>query len=145
MASFSDDETPVVADEAQTDPAAAVSDEARDSVLQDTRSPAGFGEWLRGLFFGSPDQRLDDLTDAIEENPAAPANYVLRGEVLMDIGEYELAAGDFEHALTLAAAQFEEEDWGLLSQTMRDQAAHSLERARRKLARKGKRQSYGEE
>ena len=144
MASFSDDEIPVVADdEAEADPAE--SAEVRDSALEDIHSQAGFGEWLRGLFFGSPDQRLDDLTDAVEENPAAPANYVLRGEVLMDIGEYELAAGDFEHALTLAAAQFDEEDWGLLSQTMRDQAAHSLERAQRKLARKGKRQSYGEE
>ena len=68
----------------------------------------------------------------------APSNYVQRGEIYMQMGEYELAVLDFEIALELAAEQFDEDKWGFLSQTQRDQAEYGLQRAQRKLARKRK-------
>lgn len=96
--------------------------------------PVTFVEWLRGLFSGPVAQRLDSLNEAIQRHPQGAANYMLRGEIWLDRGEYELAAADFERAQALSAEQFEEAEWGLVSQTLRDQAEHGWQRAMRKLA-----------
>src|SRR3954453_18239417 len=40
--------------------------------------------------------RIDVLTAAIERSPDAPVNYVLRGEMLLDGGDFDLAADDFQ-------------------------------------------------
>src|SRR4051794_21626869 len=40
--------------------------------------------------------RIDVLTAAIERSPEAPVNYVLRGEMLLDGGDFDLAADDFQ-------------------------------------------------
>lgn len=96
--------------------------------------PVSFIGWLRGLLSGPVSRRLDDLTEAIERHPQAASNYLLRGEIWLDKGEYEMAAADFERAQALAAGQFEESEWGLVSQMLRDQAEHGLQRAMRKLA-----------
>jgi hypothetical protein len=110
-----------------------------DAVVQDNQHESSakppFWTWLRALIFRPPDvtQRLDDLTTAIVHRPQVAANYVLRGEVWMQMREYQQAADDFATALVLASEQFEQEDWGLLAQAMRDQAEHGLEIARRKL------------
>jgi Tfp pilus assembly protein PilF len=71
------------------------------------------------------------LSLAIEHNPDTPANYVLRGELYLDVREYELAAADFQRALELASAQFEASNWGGIAQVMRDRAEAGLARARR--------------
>jgi cytochrome c-type biogenesis protein CcmH/NrfG len=107
-------------------------------VWDDGEQPAtkpSFWVWLRDLIFRPPDvtQRLIDLNTAINERPQVAANYVLRGEVWLQVGDYQQAVDDFASALILASEQFEQEDWGLLAQAMRDQAEHGLEIARRKL------------
>jgi tetratricopeptide (TPR) repeat protein len=109
-------------------------DEPEPVVEEVPPQPVTFMEWLRGLFSGPVAQRLDSLNDAIKRHPQAALNYVLRGEIWLDRGEYEMAAADFERAQALAAEQFDEDDWGLVSQTLRDQAEHGLQRAMRKLA-----------
>ncbi len=117
------------------------TDETSDdvSVWHAVDQPLGkplFWIWLRHLLFRPPDvtQRLADLSAAINQRPQVAANYVLRGEVWLQAGEYQTAADDFATALILATEQFEEEDWGLLAQALRDQAEHGLEVARRKLS-----------
>ncbi len=60
--------------------------------------PVSFIDWLRGLFSGPVAQRLDALNAAIASHPQSASNYVLRGEIWLDKGEYEMAAADFEWA-----------------------------------------------
>jgi hypothetical protein len=125
IASFSDD--------AEQDDSASDFQVEDDVEPKSTKPP--FWIWLRDLIFRPPDvtQRLIDLNTAINHRPQVAANYVLRGEVWMQTGDYQQAADDFATALILASEQFEQEDWGLLAQAMRDQAEHGLEVARRKL------------
>lgn len=78
-------------------------------------------------------QRIDDLTAAIEDHPDGAANYVLRGEVYLDGGAYDLALSDFRRALDLAVAQFESDDWGIVAQAMQDRAQAGLTKAKRYL------------
>ena len=94
---------------------------------------------LRVWFFSPPripTQRLEALDRAIESDPDGASNYVLRGELRLQIGDYAGAAEDYERALTMAAQQYEQDDWGLLSQVLRDQAEMGLDAAQRKLKRK---------
>lgn len=77
---------------------------------------------------GSASQRLAALTDAIAANPDSAGNYVLRGELFLQHGERELAYADFVKALTLAAAQLETDDWGLVEQAVQDRAEAGLRR-----------------
>ena len=76
-------------------------------------------------------KRLEMLSEAVMQNPKSAVNYVFRGEEYLRAGETELAAADFETALELAQKQFEQDDWGLVSQTLRDQAERGLELAQR--------------
>jgi hypothetical protein len=101
----------------------------------------GFWRWLRDHVFAPPRvsvRRLEALTQAIEREPQTVSNYVLRGELLLAAGYDEEAENDFAQAVEIAGRQFEKEDWGLLSQALRDQAEMGLEQARRKLGRKRK-------
>ncbi len=87
------------------------------------------------LVGGSSDaaSRLEHLTRAIENSPETAANYVLRGEIYMDMREYALAHADFQRGYSVAEAQFEVADWGLLEQAMRDRALAGLDKAQRRL------------
>lgn len=76
-------------------------------------------------------QRLMELDYAIELYPEAPSNYVFRGEYHLAAHFYDQAVSDFQQALELASQQLEVEDWGLITQTMRDRALNGLERALR--------------
>lgn len=141
MSTFSDEENAVMTDDAQIEQVESADDDLLDEAYE-AHSPQGsFWSWLRAWFTGSSAAQLEELTEAIAQDPEVPSHYVLRGELYMQGGEYELAAIDFEQALQLAAARFETDDWGLLSQVLRDQAEYGLERAERRLARKQKRQS----
>ena len=75
--------------------------------------------------FGS-EARLYNLNWAISVFPDAPANYVLRGELLLSIGDSIGAAADFRRALELAVADVETEDWGLVAQALQDRALVGL-------------------
>jgi tetratricopeptide (TPR) repeat protein len=70
--------------------------------------------------------RVDVLTAAIEKRPDAPVNYVLRGEALLDGGDYELAAKDFRKALELAEPQAESANWGYINRALADRAREGL-------------------
>jgi len=98
------------------------------------KPPESLWDRLKKILFGSPEeieQRLRSLSLTIEKYPDTPANYVLRGELYLDVNEYELAAADFQRALELASTQFEASDWGGIAQVMRDRAEAGLERVLR--------------
>ena len=74
--------------------------------------------------------RVIDLDRAIEAQPSAAANYVLRGESLLKLRRYGDAEMDFRRALELAAAQVESQDWGVVAQVVQDRALAGLKQAR---------------
>jgi tetratricopeptide (TPR) repeat protein len=75
--------------------------------------------------------RVEFLTMAIEAYPDSPVNYVLRGEALADVGDYGLAAEDFQKALELADTQAEGANWGYIYQALADRAREGLRRVSR--------------
>ena len=70
--------------------------------------------------------RIDVLTEAIEQAPSAPVNYVLRGELLLDGQDYDLAAADFEKVLKLADSLAESANWGYIYRALIDRAQQGL-------------------
>ncbi len=103
----------------------------------DERPPRGL--WARLVALSSDTaaaaDRLSALDAAAAARPDAPANYLLRAELYARLGEDALALADFERAQTLAASGFERNNWGLVSQALRDRAAVGAARARQRLAR----------
>jgi tetratricopeptide (TPR) repeat protein len=105
--------------------------ETTEQVKMDTPS---FWQKLRRFFLPSfqerrenERQRLLDLTVAIERYPEAAVNYLLRGELHMELEQYTLAQEDFEQALQLAEAQYQQDSWGLSAQAIADRARRGLE------------------
>lgn len=95
-----------------------------------------FRERLRRLFGGGyAAARLADLTQMIADYPDVAANYVLRGELLLEAGDYAAAADDLRRGLELAAARLDAADWGLVAQTLQDRALAGLEHSERRLRR----------
>lgn len=79
--------------------------------------------------FASPwPPQIDDLSDAIEDAPDAPGNYVLRGEAWLACGEIARARADFEAALSRAVDALQASEWGYLVQAYYDRAAAGLQR-----------------
>jgi hypothetical protein len=87
--------------------------------------------------------RLELLTKAIADQPEAPANYVIRGELLLDAEDYALAAQDFETALSLAQPLAESSNWGYINQALIDRARQGLRQCQRS-NQKTKREIYGD-
>jgi tetratricopeptide (TPR) repeat protein len=79
--------------------------------------------------------RLEALDLTVSRHPEAISNYVLRGELHLSAGIYDLAVMDFQRALELGSRQFETERWGVITQAMRDRAYDGLNRALRLRAR----------
>lgn len=75
------------------------------------------------------DERLHELTRALERDPESAASYVSRGEVHLQIGDHFAAARDFRRALELAEAQFRTQTWGVVAQAVRDRALRGLKQA----------------
>lgn len=71
--------------------------------------------------------RLTALTRAIETYPSSAVNYVLRGELHLELEQMDLAQEDFEQAIALAEEQYENDRWGLGSQAILDRARHGLQ------------------
>lgn len=106
------------------------------ATLQLPKQQVSGWQRLRQLFGGgSADipNRMQHLTQAIEDAPDSPVNYVLRAELYVKIREYALAQADFQRAYELADVQFELADWGLVDQVMRDRALAGLEKVKRRL------------
>ena len=97
---------------------------------------------LRRLF--GRETRLYNLNWAISAFPDAPANYVLRGELLLDLGDTVGAAADFRRALELAVAEVGAEDWGLIAQALQDRALVGLRDALLRSARYNRATSHVE-
>lgn len=76
-------------------------------------------------------QRINRLSAAVELYPDSPTNYVLRGELYLEMGDYALAKNDFERALELALRQTETDDWGIVAQAVQDRAHDGLAEALR--------------
>jgi hypothetical protein len=76
-------------------------------------------------------RRITRLTRAIELSPETPTNYVLRGELYLELGDDAAASIDFQHALDLAIANVEQEDWGVIAQVIQDRAQDGLAAAHR--------------
>ena len=70
------------------------------------------------------------LSSAIEQHPDEAGNYVMRGELYLELNDQMRAAEDFERALELAEAQLEGSDWGIIAQSVQDRALVGLEKAR---------------
>jgi len=88
---------------------------------------------IRGTF--SRDTRLHNLNWAILAYPEVPANYVLRGELLLKQGDLFGAIADFRKGYELAAEGVENEDWGVVAQGLQDRALVGLRDALYRAAR----------
>jgi Tfp pilus assembly protein PilF len=69
---------------------------------------------------------LDDLTQAIEDDPNAPVHYVLRGEIWLEQGDLEMARRDFVAAQILTDHLLHESGWGYVYQAYLDRADAGL-------------------
>lgn len=90
---------------------------------------------IRRFFFKTASEKEDEnrtrmyiLNNAIETYPDAAVNYLLRGELQIELRQYEMAQTDFETALELAATQYDNERWGLGAQAIQDRARRGLQR-----------------
>jgi len=131
--------------------------EAEDDLTADSSFVGGGGKqrgvglsaaraagWLRrvsGWFYERPAQRqrglaqrLQELDAAVGDAPDSLAHRILRGELLLRSGEYDLARADFEAALELAERFDPSKGWGLVEQVMRDRALRGLDEVRRRLS-----------
>ncbi len=80
-------------------------------------------------------ERWRNLNWTIVSCPDVAANYVLRGELLLNQGDVVGAISDFRRALELAAARVDQDDWGVVAQAMQDRALAGLRDALRRAAR----------
>lgn len=71
---------------------------------------------------------IADLSGAIERDPDAPINYLLRGEAWLICGEPDRAQTDFETARTMATDLLRRSEWGYIYQAYLDRADAGLRR-----------------
>ncbi len=71
-------------------------------------------------------RRLRALDEAIMDAPDDITQLVLRGELLLERGEYNRAKHDFERALALEDRLDDAKAWRILEQVMRDRAAYGM-------------------
>ncbi len=83
-------------------------------------------------------RRLYALTHAITVAPDAAVNYVLRGELYLERGQFTRAAEDFAAALEIAEKEMRQDtqSLGVLAQTIQDRALTGYETAIRQQKRK---------
>ncbi|MCA9914821.1 MAG: hypothetical protein KC496_15820 [Anaerolineae bacterium] len=102
------------------------------SVVAEERKPKSATIWdrLRRVIFPGMEgeARLQQFEEAIAESPDAAVNYLLRGELYLEMRRLHLAKSDFEQAAALAAQQLEDESWGISAQAVYDRALQHLAR-----------------
>ncbi len=76
-------------------------------------------------------RRLRELNETISAAPDDITQIVLRGELLLERGEYERAKQDFERALALGDKLDDAKAWHILEQIMRDRAAYGMRTVQR--------------
>jgi cytochrome c-type biogenesis protein CcmH/NrfG len=132
---MSSDATPVSEDD-HSEISADVNLAAETTPEADSQPRVSLWEWLRNGLGGGVNRRqrqLEDLFTAIASHPDSFTNYVLRGEVYLQMGEYELAMADFEIAQKLASEHLAVDNWGLIAQVMQDRALVGLAQAKHHL------------
>lgn len=119
----------------EEEPTAAVPEEILEEPIADEpekrkQHPATFWDRLRQMLFGGANraERLQQLSDAIADVPDAAVNYLLRGELYVEMNKTTLAIADFEQAAALAQEEYETERWGIAAQAIQDRALSNLER-----------------
>ncbi|HVU11450.1 MAG TPA: hypothetical protein VHD90_09235 [Phototrophicaceae bacterium] len=114
-------------------------DAAENTQLSDATQAVTTSEPKPSLFKqllgGSTSERLYNLNWSIAAYPDVAANYVLRGELLLQHNDLVQAIADFRRALEISARQFEIDDWGIVAQAMQDRALAGLRDALRRVAR----------
>lgn len=111
-------------------------EEESDSLPSNSKiAQTALWQRIRRFFFKTASEKKEEfrtriiiLSHTIETHPDAAVNYVLRGELYLALRERELAQQDFEKALELAEAQFDNDRWGLGSQAILDRARLGLQR-----------------
>lgn len=83
------------------------------------------------------DDYLEELNQVIRANPKTAVNYVLRGELFLEMGEYQLAHNNFEQALEITEQEMREADWGIVAQVVQDRALAGLHKVRSRRQRSG--------
>jgi tetratricopeptide (TPR) repeat protein len=119
------DSEQLISTSGEDEPATEAQEEVAGEAVEETL-PAPDSERVSEVV-----SRVDVLTGAIEKRPDAPVNYVLRGEALLDGGDYELAAEDFRKALELAEPQAESANWGYINRALADRAREGLRYCKR--------------
>ncbi len=122
----------VVDEDRAAEPEAVVSaaEETPDEGEGRKEKPLSAWERLRQLLFRGENrgQRLQQLHQAIADSPDAAVNYLLRGELYLEMHERGWAKADFERAAALAQEQYESRRWGIEAQAVQDRALRHLER-----------------
>ena len=132
---MSSDATPVSEDD-HSEISADVNLAAEITPESDSQTRVSFWVWLRNRLGWGVNRRLrqlEDLFTAIAAHPDSFTNYVLRGELYLQMGEYESALADFEIAQKLASEHLAVDNWGLVAQVMQDRALVGLAQAKRHL------------
>ena len=93
----------------------------------------GIIRWALGAVFQSSVERerqfyrrFREFSDKIEAMPDSFTYHVLRGELLIERGEYERARADFQVAVELADGVDADEGWGVIEQALRDRAIEGI-------------------
>jgi hypothetical protein len=120
--------------EAEMLPDAETSPEEKAYLFKEHEQAPSFWQKLRRFFLPNHEerreaksQRLRDLTVAIERYPEAAVNYLLRGELHLELRQWILAEEDLSEALRLAENQYKQDRWGLSAQAIADRARRGLE------------------
>lgn len=71
-------------------------------------------------------RRLRELNETISAAPEDITQIVMRGELLLERGEYDRAKQDFKRALALGDKLDDAEAWHILEQIMRDRAVYGM-------------------
>ncbi|GAB5491828.1 MAG: hypothetical protein Phog2KO_20430 [Phototrophicaceae bacterium] len=119
--------------EVENDLAPSFEDTETSSAKPKNERPS-LWETIRRFFFATSAEKRDNhrlrltaLTSAIDMYPLSAANYVLRGELHLELKQMDLAQEDFEQAIVLAEEQYQQDRWGLGSQAILDRARYGLQ------------------
>lgn len=119
----------------QGDPSAPLEEDSDE--LTGKPKPQYFSIWqvIRRFFYKNKSERdaeqrtrLYMLNQAIETYPEAAVNYLLRGELYIEMKIHEAAQKDLQTAIDLAETQYKNDRWGLGSQAIQDRATRALKR-----------------
>lgn len=109
-------------------------EEVAHTAIQTNLDDLSLWQLIRRFFYKTATERrqerewrMQQLDDAIEHQPNAAVNYLLRGELYYEAKQYNLARADFAQAKAFAVVQLEDERFGLAAQAIQDKAERYLQ------------------